>query len=175
MYGLKQAAMLARKKFHSLLSEQGYCSIISSMGLWNHPERKILLNLCVDNFGIKYFNKDDVQHLINKLSKTYKVNVDWSGKTSWDIPSIDTTTKVMLTLTYQDSSIKPSKNSITHILISHNTLLTNVFLLLSPKKEKDNMLLIKILHLSLIQKTQNGFKWLLVVFSGFLVLWTLRC
>ena len=41
---------------------------------------KILFNLCVHDFWIKYFNKKDVQHLIDTLSKTYKVDVDWSGK-----------------------------------------------------------------------------------------------
>ena len=35
--------------------------------------------LCVDNFGIKYFNKNDLNHLISTLSKYYKISTDYSG------------------------------------------------------------------------------------------------
>ena len=72
MYLFRQAAMLAYKQVHSSLTEQSYCSILSSMGLWNHPEGDILFNLCANDFGIKYFNQENVQHLINTLSNYTK-------------------------------------------------------------------------------------------------------
>ena len=36
--------------------------------------------LWVDNFGVKYFNKDDANHLIQTLQKEYVISIDWDGK-----------------------------------------------------------------------------------------------
>ncbi len=33
----------------------------------------------VDNFGVKYVNKDDVNHLIKFLKHKYKLTKDWDG------------------------------------------------------------------------------------------------
>ena len=33
----------------------------------------------VDDFGVKYFSRDDAQHLLNALGKDYKYTVDWKG------------------------------------------------------------------------------------------------
>jgi hypothetical protein len=33
----------------------------------------------VDDFGVKYINKDDVEHLISSLSQDYTINTDWEG------------------------------------------------------------------------------------------------
>jgi hypothetical protein len=33
----------------------------------------------VDNFGVKYVNKDDVNHLIKCLKEKYKLTKDWDG------------------------------------------------------------------------------------------------
>jgi hypothetical protein len=33
----------------------------------------------VDDFGVKYINKDDVGHLISSLSQDYTINTDWEG------------------------------------------------------------------------------------------------
>jgi hypothetical protein len=33
----------------------------------------------VDDFGVKYANKDDVGHLISSLSQNYTINTDWEG------------------------------------------------------------------------------------------------
>ena len=35
--------------------------------------------LCVDNFGIKYYSKDDAEHLISALKDAYTVTVDNTG------------------------------------------------------------------------------------------------
>ena len=34
----------------------------------------------VDDFGIKYFNKEDAKHLLTSLKKHYKVTTDWEGR-----------------------------------------------------------------------------------------------
>eukprot|EP00957_Ditylum_brightwellii_P181239 13805698-Ditylum_brightwellii.AAC.1 len=36
--------------------------------------------LCVDNFGVKYYNKADTGHLIQVLQKDYKIPTDLDGK-----------------------------------------------------------------------------------------------
>ena len=46
--------------------------------------------LCVDDFGVKYTNKEDVIYLLNALQTKYKITVDWEGThycgltLSWD-------------------------------------------------------------------------------------------
>ena len=34
----------------------------------------------MDEFEIKFCNKEDAEHLINMLKTYYKVSIDWSGK-----------------------------------------------------------------------------------------------
>ena len=35
---------------------------------------------CVDNFGIKYLQKDHADHLINALRSNYTISINWEGK-----------------------------------------------------------------------------------------------
>ena len=44
------------------------------------PAEKISFALCVDNFGVKYTDKADAQHLLTCLEKLYKCTTDWEGK-----------------------------------------------------------------------------------------------
>ena len=67
MYGLKQAAVLAYTQVSSLLKKAGYQPIVGSLGMWKHSTRKTLFCLCVDDFGIKYYDKEDILHLENAL------------------------------------------------------------------------------------------------------------
>ena len=77
MYGLKQAAVLAYQHIKKNLAPHGYAPIIGSVGMWKHVTRPIYFCLCVDDFGIKYFNKKDVNHLLDKIGKIYNYIVDW--------------------------------------------------------------------------------------------------
>ena len=36
--------------------------------------------LVVDNFGVKFINKEDVDHLISSIKTTYTLTEDWSGQ-----------------------------------------------------------------------------------------------
>ena len=65
MYGLKQAAILAYKQLVERLKEHGYHPIPTSNGLWKHESRPTLFALCVDDFGIKYNSREDLQQLIS--------------------------------------------------------------------------------------------------------------
>ena len=49
-------------------------------GLFTHIRRKISFALCVKDFGVKYTNKADAQHLLTCLEKLYKCTTYWEGK-----------------------------------------------------------------------------------------------
>ena len=71
MYGLKQAAVLVFYQLSDLLKAEGYYQIPSSLRMWKYASQNIIFNLCVDDFGIKYYNKEDVHHLIQTVQKIY--------------------------------------------------------------------------------------------------------
>ena len=33
---------------------------------------------CVDDFGIKYYNKEDTNHLLSSLKDNYDITMDWN-------------------------------------------------------------------------------------------------
>ena len=80
MYCLKQAAILACNFLKQNLAPYGYEPIPHTDGLWRHKTRKITFCLCVDDIGIKYFHKDDVNHLISVLQRNYQLSTDWRGQ-----------------------------------------------------------------------------------------------
>ena len=90
MYGLKQASVLAYQNLTKLLTDGGYEHILGSLGMWKHKTRRTTFCLCVDDFGVKYFSKEDVQHLHDTIAKEYTCKIDWSGenflgyKIKWD-------------------------------------------------------------------------------------------
>ena len=67
MYGLKQAARLAYDLLCERLAQDGYAPSLLSPNIWGHKTRRTKFCLCVDDFGIKYFTKDDIHHLLNSL------------------------------------------------------------------------------------------------------------
>ena len=80
MYGLKQAALLAYNFLVENLEPYGYHPILHTIGIRKHKLHPITFCLCVNNFGVKYFHKHDVDHLINALQKYYEISIDWEGK-----------------------------------------------------------------------------------------------
>ena len=80
IYGLKQAALLAYQQLVTFLQPNGYLPVPNTVGMWKHKTRKTIFCLCVDDFGIKYFSKDDIDHLLTALEKHYKVSKDWAGQ-----------------------------------------------------------------------------------------------
>jgi hypothetical protein len=63
VYGLPQAGILAKKYLEKHLNDYGYYQSDFTNGLWMHKSRPIQFALCVDDFGVKYVNKEDVEHL----------------------------------------------------------------------------------------------------------------
>ncbi len=47
--------------------------------MWYHESCPITFTLVVDNFGVKYENKDDMDHLTASIKKDYMLTEDWTG------------------------------------------------------------------------------------------------
>ena len=58
----------------------GYYPIKESNGLWTHKLRNTIFALCVDDFGIKYFSKDNADHLIKTLKPHYDITINHDGQ-----------------------------------------------------------------------------------------------
>ena len=80
MYGLPQAGLLGHDLLEEQLNQEGYFQSQIAPGLWKHKTRDIKFILVLDDFGIKYLKKDDLDHLIKLLKKYYEVTVDMEGK-----------------------------------------------------------------------------------------------
>ena len=80
MYGLKQAALLAYEYLSDILTTAGYHPIPASLELWKHNTRQTLFSLCVDDFGVKYFSTDDLDHLCTAIETKYTCKVDLTGR-----------------------------------------------------------------------------------------------
>ena len=80
MYGLPQAGKIAYDQLVEHLKPHKYAPVKHTPGLWRHEHRDIAFILWVDDFGVKYRNRDDVLHLQNALQKLYRFEADWSGK-----------------------------------------------------------------------------------------------
>ncbi len=67
------------------LAPHGYYECKQMLGLWNHTSRPISFTLVVDDFGVKYTNQGDIDHLIGSLKKDYELTKDWDGNLYWGI------------------------------------------------------------------------------------------
>jgi hypothetical protein len=79
MYGLPQAGILAYNQLVNHLAQYGYAPCTHTPGLWTHQTRDVNFCLVVDDFGIKYTNCCDAEHLLTALQPLYVVTTDWTG------------------------------------------------------------------------------------------------
>jgi hypothetical protein len=79
MYGLSQASIIAQELLEEHLLKAGYRQSKVTPGHWKYNWQPISFTLVVDNFGIKYINETDVNHLIQTLQQDYKIEEDWEG------------------------------------------------------------------------------------------------
>jgi hypothetical protein len=79
VWGLAQAGILSNKRLRRKLAPFRYVECKNTPGLWHHETRPISFTLVVDNFGVKYVNKEDVDHLIASIKTTYSLTKDWTG------------------------------------------------------------------------------------------------
>ena len=67
MYRLKLAAILVYDNLQRRLEPFGYTHVTGTDDVWQHNTIPTKFCLCVDDFGIKYYSKDDTQHLLNAI------------------------------------------------------------------------------------------------------------
>ena len=74
MYGLKAAGYIANQDLKKHLAPHGYYPSKRTPGLWLHKTRPISFTLVVDDFGVKYMNKKDINHLFDIQRKVPSKN-----------------------------------------------------------------------------------------------------
>ena len=79
-YGLKQSGKIAHNDLVKHLNKHDYVQAEFTDGLFVHKLRDISFPLVVDDFGIQYTNKQDVDHLISIMRSKYKFKVDFDAK-----------------------------------------------------------------------------------------------
>jgi hypothetical protein len=62
VWGLLWAGVLANKCLHRKLDPFGYNESVTTPGLWRHESQPLTFTLVVDNFGVKFVNKEKVDH-----------------------------------------------------------------------------------------------------------------
>lgn len=80
MYGLPQAGANSHDELEERLNKEGYFKSPLVPALWKHKTRPTQFVLIVDDFGIKYFSREDLDHLVDSLKKYYEVKVDPEGR-----------------------------------------------------------------------------------------------
>jgi hypothetical protein len=79
MYGLPQAGRLAYEQLRKFLEPHGYVPCTVTPGLWKDLNSDLMFTLVVDDFGVRYTNRKDVEKLINTLKLEYKCSSEWEG------------------------------------------------------------------------------------------------
>ena len=79
MYGLAQSRRIANQDFQRHLARYGYYPTKRTPGLWKHRTQPIGFILVVNNFGIKYTNKVDINHLFEAAKDKYPLKINWEG------------------------------------------------------------------------------------------------
>ena len=79
MYGLKQAGKIAHDELVEHLAPYGYKPARHTPGYWKHDNKPISFVLCVDDFGIKYTNKQELDHPQQALKDKYNIKEDLTG------------------------------------------------------------------------------------------------
>ena len=64
MYVLLQEAILLYDHLRTCLALHRCALVVGTVGLWKHETRSTHLCVYIDDFGVKYFNKNDADHLL---------------------------------------------------------------------------------------------------------------
>jgi hypothetical protein len=70
---------IANDRLTKFLEPHGYTPVAVTPGLWKHHTKDITFTLVVDDFGVKYTDKKDAEHLMACLKENYVVKEDWEG------------------------------------------------------------------------------------------------
>ena len=78
MYVTPQSVKITHNRLTDHLVKFRYFPSHHTPGLCHHATRDIKSCLIVENFGVKYINKDDADHLKFSLASLYKITSGWS-------------------------------------------------------------------------------------------------
>jgi hypothetical protein len=79
MYGLPQAGRLANLQLQKFFEPHGYVPCPITPGLWKDLHSNLQFTLVVDDFGVRYTKKSNVDLLLTTLQKEYNCSTDWTG------------------------------------------------------------------------------------------------
>ena len=68
---------MANVELKRILAKEGYVPSKFTLGLFTHKTRDIEFLLVVDNFGVKYTDRLDAEHLASTISKWYPCRCSW--------------------------------------------------------------------------------------------------
>ena len=78
--GLKESGQIANEDMTDHLASFDYHESNYAKGLFKHASRDISFTLVVDDFGIKWTKREDLNHLISALEQKYEMKVDMESK-----------------------------------------------------------------------------------------------
>lgn len=79
-YGLEQSGKIADNDLVKYLQQHRYVQAKHTNGYFSHNIQYITFTLIVDDFGIKYTDKQDCGHLIKIMRLKYKFKSDFEAK-----------------------------------------------------------------------------------------------
>lgn len=85
MHGLKQAVVLTFDYLVKYLWKHGYIPISNTICIRHNKIKRTPFCLCVDDFGVKYYHKDNVFLLFNIPQESYAYTVYWTCQKLWFI------------------------------------------------------------------------------------------
>jgi hypothetical protein len=80
MYGLPHAGRLAMIKVTKLLAKAGYHECKLNKMVFRHATKAIVFTLVVDDFMVKYTNREDAEDLMRTLEEVYVMKTDWAAE-----------------------------------------------------------------------------------------------
>ena len=79
MYGRPRSGLLSKELLEKRPGKQDYYQSKLVPGLWKHNTRSIQCTLVVEDLGVKYPQKQDVDRLMAALKENYGIQDDWTG------------------------------------------------------------------------------------------------
>ena len=77
IYRLQKAGTLANQQLQQYLVLYGYTPIRYTPSLQKHNSNQVIFGLIVNNFIVKYTNKENIQYLVNTLKDKYECKLGW--------------------------------------------------------------------------------------------------
>jgi hypothetical protein len=79
MYGLPHAGRIANDALIAFLAPHGYHPCALTPGLWKHEHSNLSFTLVVDDFGVRYTDRKQVETFLAILQQKYELKADWTG------------------------------------------------------------------------------------------------